>query len=61
MRRWTQRQGECEQALGSKKHALVKKTPIQTTTLKPDTTVKGWQTRVNAALRQFITEHPLGR
>jgi uncharacterized protein (DUF4415 family) len=22
---------------------------------------KGWQTRVNAALRQFITEHPLGR
>jgi uncharacterized protein (DUF4415 family) len=24
-------------------------------------TGKGWQTRVNAALRQFITEHPLGR
>jgi uncharacterized protein (DUF4415 family) len=23
-------------------------------------TGKGWQTRVNAALRQFITEHPLG-
>lgn len=61
MRRWTQRQGECEQALGSKKHALVKKTPIQTTKLKPEATVKGWQTRVNAALGQFMTEHPLGR
>ena len=61
MRRWTQRQGECEQALGSKKHALVKKTPIQTTKLKPDTTVKGWQTRRNAALRQFMTEHPLSQ
>jgi uncharacterized protein (DUF4415 family) len=24
-------------------------------------TGKGWQTRVNAALRQFITEHPIGR
>ena len=24
-------------------------------------TGKGWQTRVNAALRQFIAEHPLGR
>jgi uncharacterized protein (DUF4415 family) len=24
-------------------------------------TGKGWQTRVNAALRQFITEHPLDR
>lgn len=24
-------------------------------------TGKGWQTRVNAALRQFITEHPFGR
>lgn len=24
-------------------------------------TGKGWQTRVNAALRQFITEHPLNR
>jgi uncharacterized protein (DUF4415 family) len=24
-------------------------------------TGKGWQTRVNAALRQFITEHPMGR
>ena len=24
-------------------------------------TGKGWQTRVNAALRQFITEHPLER
>jgi len=24
-------------------------------------TGKVWQTRVNAALRQFITEHPLGR
>jgi len=24
-------------------------------------TGKGWQTRMNAALRQFITEHPLGR
>ncbi|PUA16822.1 BrnA antitoxin family protein [Glaciimonas sp. PCH181] len=24
-------------------------------------TGKGWQTRVNAALRQFITEHPLHR
>jgi len=24
-------------------------------------TGKGWQTRANAALRQFITEHPLGR
>lgn len=23
-------------------------------------TGKGWQTRVNAALRQYITEHPLG-
>jgi len=23
-------------------------------------TGKGWQTRVNAALRQFIAEHPLG-
>jgi uncharacterized protein (DUF4415 family) len=23
-------------------------------------TGKGWQTRVNAALRQFITEHPMG-
>ena len=23
-------------------------------------TGKGWQTRVNAALRQFITEHPIG-
>ena len=22
-------------------------------------TGKGWQTRMNAALRQFITEHPL--
>ena len=22
---------------------------------------KGWQTRVNAALRQFLTEHPTGR
>ena len=22
---------------------------------------KGWQTRVNAALRRFIAEHPLGR
>lgn len=35
MRRWTQRQGECEQALGSKKHAPVKKSPIETTKLKP--------------------------
>lgn len=24
-------------------------------------TGKGWQTRVNAALRQFITEHPISR
>ena len=24
-------------------------------------TGKGWQTRVNAALRQYITEHPIGR
>lgn len=24
-------------------------------------TGKGWQTRVNAALRQFIAEHPVGR
>lgn len=24
-------------------------------------TGKGWQTRVNAALRQFITEHPIVR
>lgn len=24
-------------------------------------TGKGWQTRVNAALRQFITEHPINR
>ena len=24
-------------------------------------TGKGWQTRVNAALRQFITEHPLNQ
>lgn len=24
-------------------------------------TGKGWQTRVNAALRQFIAEHPFGR
>ena len=24
-------------------------------------TGKGWQTRINAALRQFITEHPLHR
>jgi uncharacterized protein (DUF4415 family) len=24
-------------------------------------TGKGWQTRVNAALRQFIAEHPIGR
>lgn len=24
-------------------------------------TGKGWQTRVNAALRQFITEHPMGQ
>ncbi|WP_293660718.1 BrnA antitoxin family protein [Rhodoferax sp. OV413] len=24
-------------------------------------TGRGWQTRVNAALRQFIAEHPLGR
>jgi uncharacterized protein (DUF4415 family) len=24
-------------------------------------TGKVWQTRVNAALRQFIAEHPLGR
>jgi hypothetical protein len=24
-------------------------------------TGKGWQTRVNVALRQFIAEHPLGR
>jgi|SRR6218665_241856 len=24
-------------------------------------TGKGWQTRVNAALRQFITEHPMSR
>lgn len=24
-------------------------------------TGKGWQTRVNAALRQFITEHPIRR
>lgn len=23
-------------------------------------TGKGWQTRINAALRQFVTEHPLG-
>ena len=23
-------------------------------------TGKGWQTRMNAALRQFVTEHPLG-
>ena len=22
---------------------------------------KGWQTRINAALRQFITEHPISR
>lgn len=24
-------------------------------------TGKGWQTRMNAALRQFITEHPIGK
>ena len=24
-------------------------------------TGKGWQTRMNAALRQFITEHPVNR
>jgi uncharacterized protein (DUF4415 family) len=24
-------------------------------------TGKGWQTRVNAALRQFITAHPISR
>lgn len=24
-------------------------------------TGKGWQTRINAALRQFITEHPINR
>ncbi|RWA39254.1 hypothetical protein XfCFBP8082_10750, partial [Xylella fastidiosa subsp. fastidiosa] len=24
-------------------------------------TGKGWQTRVNAALRQFIAEHPLNQ
>lgn len=24
-------------------------------------TGKGWQTRMNAALRQFIAEHPIGR
>ena len=35
MRRWTQRQGECEQALGSKKHALVKKTPSEMAKLQP--------------------------
>ena len=43
MRRWTQRQGECEQALGSKKHALVKKTPIQTTKLCQKERRRQWQ------------------
>lgn len=25
------------------------------------TTGKGWQTRINAALRQFVAEHPVNR